>query len=165
MGLTDYLQGLDQATVTGKSKDDLLELAVSHTEVLVVDDEELILDLGKEVLESKGYTVVTAADGQLAKDYLTAAYDASSDVSTIDFLWTDGDMPYATGDKVIAHALSHGLTAEQTVLATGNPGTYQSLIPPGTVLVPKPCSNTEYNRVTDHVASRLDARIADLTGQ
>ncbi len=38
-----------------------------HT-ILVVEDEELLLDLLKEMLEDEGYRVITAADGQQAVD-------------------------------------------------------------------------------------------------
>ena len=38
-----------------------------HT-ILVVEDEELLLDLLKEMLEGEGYRVITAADGQQAVD-------------------------------------------------------------------------------------------------
>ena len=36
--------------------------------VLLVDDEEMIRDLGKEILELSGYTVLTAATGNEAMD-------------------------------------------------------------------------------------------------
>ncbi len=51
--------------------------AGEHT-ILVVEDEELLLDLLKELLEGEGYRVITAGDGQQAIDLYKAEQDRVS---------------------------------------------------------------------------------------
>ncbi len=51
--------------------------AGEHT-ILVVEDEELLLDLLKELLEGEGYRVITAVDGQQAIDLYKAEQERVS---------------------------------------------------------------------------------------
>ena len=48
-----------------------------HT-ILVIEDEELLLDLLKEMLEGEGYRVITSSDGQQAVDLYRTEKDSVS---------------------------------------------------------------------------------------
>ena len=58
---------------------------------LAVDDEEIIRDIGKEMLESLGYSVLTAVDGQEAMDFFREQGDK------IDLVLLDMTMPRMDG--------------------------------------------------------------------
>jgi CheY-like chemotaxis protein len=61
--------------------------------VLLVDDEEVVLDVGKELLEATGYTVLTAKDGREA----VRVYKKSRD--SIDIVVLDMVMPNMGGSS------------------------------------------------------------------
>ncbi|HEY5766188.1 MAG TPA: PAS domain S-box protein [Candidatus Deferrimicrobiaceae bacterium] len=63
--------------------------------ILLADDERMIRDLGKQVLEMQGYTVVTAADGQQAIDRYVHHQDR------IDLVILDLTMPHLSGLEVM----------------------------------------------------------------
>lgn len=67
-----------------------------ETTILVVDDEDRVRDLVKDVLEAEGYVVITAADPLVARRIAAS--------QTIDLLLTDVVMPAMSGlelaDKV-----------------------------------------------------------------
>ncbi len=64
-------------------------LALSSSEVLVVDDDPATLELVKRILESSGYQVQVARDGEEAIEMIRT--------SPPDFLLTDWDMPQVDG--------------------------------------------------------------------
>jgi two-component system, cell cycle sensor histidine kinase and response regulator CckA len=64
--------------------------------ILVVDDELSVLEISKEILESRSYRVLTAADGAEA----TAIY-ASAEKGSIDLVITDMNMPLMDGSSTI----------------------------------------------------------------
>ena len=66
--------------------------------ILVVDDEELMVELAQEILESSGYHVVTANSGKQALDIL--------DKESIDLVVTDVVMPNMDGYELASHILS-----------------------------------------------------------
>ncbi|OPY80638.1 MAG: Blue-light-activated protein [Syntrophorhabdus sp. PtaU1.Bin153] len=59
--------------------------------VLFVDDEDLLAELGKEMLEKLGYSVTALTDSTEALKHF------SSDPSRFDFVITDHTMPHMTG--------------------------------------------------------------------
>lgn len=63
--------------------------------ILLVDDEELILDLGKSILEEHGFIVIPAMDGREAIDIYQKKRD------TIDLIVLDLSMPYLSGTEVL----------------------------------------------------------------
>jgi len=63
--------------------------------VLLADDEEMIRDLGKQILEMQGYTVIMAVDGQEAIDRYIR------DRSRIDLVLLDMTMPHLSGVEVM----------------------------------------------------------------
>lgn len=56
---------------------------MSHARVLAVDDSPTVLDMLKAILESGGYEVITASDGQEA---LNTARDESPDLILLDVM-------------------------------------------------------------------------------
>jgi len=75
--------------------------------ILFVDDDEAVLTMGRDILESFGYTVTTAVDGKGAMDIF------SRDPNGFDALVTDYSMPEMNGHELIRNALrlSPGLPA------------------------------------------------------
>ncbi len=67
--------------------------------VLFVDDDDTILNMGREILESFGYTVVTAKNGRRALETFRQAPDH------FDVLVTDYSMPETNGHELIKKAL------------------------------------------------------------
>ena len=67
--------------------------------ILVVDDEELILTMGRMVLSSYGYTVLTANSGQKAIELFTRSK------KKVDLVITDLVMPGMSGRELTDHIL------------------------------------------------------------
>ncbi len=80
--------------------------------ILLVDDEEVLLDVGRRQLELLGYRVTTAADGQAA---LTRLDEPGGD---IDLMITDRSMPGMAGEEV-ARAAHETHPALPIILTTG----------------------------------------------
>ena len=68
--------------------------------VLLVDDEPVIIDLGQEVLEQAGYTVMIARDGQEALQLFEKHID------DIDLVIMDISLPRMSGDEAVSIMLS-----------------------------------------------------------
>jgi two-component system cell cycle sensor histidine kinase/response regulator CckA len=66
--------------------------------ILIVDDEDLLLTMGKTILSSYGYRVLTANSGQKALDALSAN-------RSIDLVITDLIMPAMSGRELVEHIL------------------------------------------------------------
>jgi two-component system, cell cycle sensor histidine kinase and response regulator CckA len=63
--------------------------------ILLVDDEEMIRELGRDILEGKGYTVILAEDGQSALEvFESCGYE-------IDLVLLDLAMPRLSGHEVV----------------------------------------------------------------
>jgi len=91
---------------TGLTSDDL-----SGTQsVLMVDDEDLLLTMGKTILSAYGYRVLTANSGQKALDILTAKDSAVS------LVITDLVMPLMSGRELVEHI--RRLTPSMRILCT-----------------------------------------------
>jgi CheY-like chemotaxis protein len=67
-------------------------LSTRPTKFLIIDDEEYVREILKDILEAEGYEVVTAATGQEGIE----AFDAQ----TFDAIFTDVQMPRMTGWEV-----------------------------------------------------------------
>jgi len=118
--------------------------------VLLVEDEELVRDLVRELLEAGGYTVIAAADGPAALA-LAEAYDGR-----IDALVTDVVMPGMSGQQVAAQLLARheGLRvlftsgyAEDAIATHGE-------LTPGAAFLGKPFSARE---LADKLRALLEA--------
>jgi len=79
--------------------------AEGHETVLIVDDEEMILQLTRRMLERSGYTVMTAADGPSAVAII------QGNPTAVDLVLLDMTMPGMTGDQVLWKLRRLGCTA------------------------------------------------------
>jgi PAS domain S-box-containing protein len=86
--------------------------------ILLVDDEKVLRDLGKDILESQGYRVATFASGEEALDYLREARDVALVILDVVMPGLGGNETYRRLrglDRSIPVLFSSGLTAEQSV--------------------------------------------------
>jgi PAS domain S-box-containing protein len=86
--------------------------------ILLVDDEKVLRDLGKDILESQGYRVATVASGEEALDFLREARDVALVILDVVMPGLGGNETYRRLrglDRSIPVLFSSGLTAEQSV--------------------------------------------------
>ena len=88
---TIYLPQSEKKVITEST--DRKNLAQGNESVLLVDDEEMVIDIGKDMLEMLGYRVLTASSGQEAISFVE---DPSYD---IDLVILDLIMPGLDGGK------------------------------------------------------------------
>ncbi|MEM6532201.1 MAG: HD domain-containing phosphohydrolase [Myxococcota bacterium] len=88
------------------------ETSAQSARILVVDDEPVILDILRDVLEYEGFDVTTVGDGELALERLRA--------EAFDLLLTDLKMPRVDGLELISRLSDAGLIEQfKTVIMTG----------------------------------------------
>jgi PAS domain S-box-containing protein len=92
--LSDGDEGGEAADKSGK------EATRGQGRILFVDDDQTILSMGREILESYGYTVVTATNGRRAIEIF------QRDPSGFDGLVTDYNMPEMNGHELIRRVIS-----------------------------------------------------------
>ncbi|MFH1738872.1 MAG: PAS domain S-box protein [bacterium] len=80
--------------------------------ILLVDDEEMIRDLGKMTLEEYGYTVLLAADGEEALDIYLKEPDR------IDLIILDLSMPHLSGQEMLERLYSAS-PGVRVIISTG----------------------------------------------
>ena len=133
-GIPEEAQEFPEATPSGAGKET----------VLFADDEELIRDLGRQVMEMYGYTVFLAEDGMRAIDL----YKANRE--TIDLVVLDLTMPQRSGMEVLREIrkIDPGI---RVILSSGSPPAEPA---PGTTFLPKPYRAEMLAKV---VRSALDA--------
>ena len=95
--------------------------------MLFVDDEDLIRDLGRQVLEMHGYTVLLAEDGRRAIELFETNRDA------IDLVVLDLTMPHRSGLEVL-RAIRKIDPGKRIILSSGNMPSEEV---PGTAFLPK----------------------------
>ena len=86
--------------------------------ILLVDDEKVLRDLGKDILEGYGYRVATVSSGEEALDYLSDARDVALVILDVIMPGLGGSETYRRlrgFDRAIPVLFSSGLTAEQSV--------------------------------------------------
>jgi PAS domain S-box-containing protein len=89
--------------ISGKISDDAesdKELPTGHERVLFVDDEEAIIEMGREILEELGYQVTVARDGRQALQTFRV------NPSQFDIVVTDQAMPNMTGTDLAKEVLA-----------------------------------------------------------
>lgn len=101
------------------------DVNASMQSILIVDDEQPIIDLLRDVLEEEGYTVVTARNGNEAMDVVQQ--------QRIDLVLTDYMMPQMDGWHLSKHLRSNPRTAKIPVLIMSaiqvpNDGTFNGII-------------------------------------
>jgi len=89
-----YLPASEKVVIEEKTQAD--EVMKGEGTVLLVDDEQLILDVGTEIIKSLGYEVLTACSGKEAIDIYTGNRDK------IDLVLLDLVMPGMSGDDTFA---------------------------------------------------------------
>jgi DNA-binding NtrC family response regulator len=96
--------------------------------VLFADDEELIRDLGRQVMEMHGYTVLLAEDGMRAIELFR------SNRAAIDLVVLDLTMPQRSGMEVlrVIRNIDPGM---RVILSSGS---HPAEPVPGTTFLPKP---------------------------
>src|SRR6202453_1586608 len=82
--------------------------------ILLIDDDAEIVQSMKVVLESRGYTVVTAADGNAG---LAAAEQEKPDLVVVDMM-----MPKKSGFLVLEKLKSSGMASPKVIMVTANEG-------------------------------------------
>jgi len=128
---TTFCAYFPEATGLSEEKPALPEAAPSRRgreTVLFADDEELIRDLGRQVMEMHGYTVFLAEDGMRAIDLFR------SNRETIDLVVVDLTMPQRSGMEVLRaiRSIDPGM---RVILSSGTPPAEPVS---GTTFLPKP---------------------------
>jgi CheY-like chemotaxis protein/two-component sensor histidine kinase len=117
--------------------------------ILLVDDEKVLRDLGKDILEGYGYRVATVSSGEEALDYLSDARDVALVILDVVMPGLGGSETYRRlrgFDRATPVLFSSGLTAEQSVgdaLEEGAAG-----------FIPKPYSIGDLTRAVSSVLRR-----------
>ncbi|HEX7523106.1 MAG TPA: PAS domain S-box protein [Candidatus Deferrimicrobium sp.] len=128
---TTFCAYFPEATGLPEERQELPETMPSRTgkePVLFADDEELIRDLGRQVMEMHGYTVFLAEDGMRAIDLFKSNREA------IDLVVLDLTMPQRSGMEVL-RAIREIDPGIRVILSSGSPPAEPA---PGTTFLPKP---------------------------
>jgi CheY-like chemotaxis protein len=128
---TTFCAYFPEATGLSEEKPALPETASSRRgkeTVLFADDEELIRDLARQVMEMHGYTVLLAEDGMQAIELFRSNREA------IDLVVLDLTMPQRSGMEVL-RAIRKIDPGARVILSSGSP---PSEPVPGTTFLPKP---------------------------
>ncbi len=88
------------------------EVQVGQGTILLIDDEEMIIDIGSRMIESLGYTVISATGGRAGLQ----AYEKDRD--TIDLVILDMIMPEMSGKETF-HALRRINQSVRVLLSSG----------------------------------------------
>jgi len=118
--------------------------------VLLVEDEDVVRELVREILEGNGYTVLEARDGEEAAT-LCRGHDGR-----IDLLLTDVVMP-KLGGRELAERVTAGRPGLRILFMSGYTDVFQEgkdSLPPGAGFIQKPFSGAALAR---HVRELLDA--------
>ncbi len=142
---------LEQVQPAAESRTTITHRGNNET-VLIVDDEELILQLTRRMLEHTGYQVITASDGPSALSIIEQGQHA-------DLILLDMTMPGMTGDQVLWKLRERGCTVP-VLISSGYSlsGGIQGLVgAPGGAdgFLPKPYNVHE---LTETVHALLSAR-------
>ena len=87
-----YLPRIEKKTIEMKKNPDFKQLG--NERILFIDDEESLVDLGKQMLEYLGYDVVVQTDSLKALELFR------SQAKAFDLVITDMTMPNLTGDQL-----------------------------------------------------------------
>ena len=110
-------------------------LPIGHETILVVDDEPLIVEATRQILDRLGYTVLVAANGREALDVLTAAE------KPVHLIILDMAMPVMGGAEVFPH-IAKGWPKTKVVVCSGyelGPAAQKLLDQGAHAFLQKPC--------------------------
>ncbi|HEV8393507.1 MAG TPA: PAS domain S-box protein [Vicinamibacterales bacterium] len=144
-----FLPRVFDAEATPVAAEELAPIPKGHETVLLVEDEEVVRNLSRRVLQSAGYTVLVARHGP------EAILLASQHEGPIHLLATDLVMPRMSGLEV-ASQLSQLLPDMRILLMSGYPNeaVIRHGVPPGASLLQKPFNAVALARAVRQV---LDA--------
>jgi PAS domain S-box-containing protein len=130
------------------------ELVAGTGSVLVVEDEGAIRRLAQRILQSAGYTVLTAEDGADALRVLAERAEP------IDLLLTDVVMPHMSGPELAArvHSLFPGTKVLFTSGYTGGTGGHPDVDGVTTEFLSKPYQVAELTRKVGEIMGRTPIR-------
>jgi CheY-like chemotaxis protein len=112
--------------------------------ILMVDDEEMIRNLAQQILETHGYSVVTATDGQEAIDLYMRQRDR------FDLVILDLTMPRLSGTETLTRIRNLNPNAK-VILSSGYPSGETSR---ASAFLPKPYRAETLTRVVREVLDR-----------
>jgi nitrogen-specific signal transduction histidine kinase/CheY-like chemotaxis protein len=95
-----------------KATEEITRLFHGHETVLVVDDEEGLLELARQLLEDQGYRVLTAANGKEALDQL-------ANEPVVDLLFSDVVMPGGINGYELAEQATSQYAQLKVLLTSG----------------------------------------------
>jgi PAS domain S-box-containing protein len=144
-----FLPRVFDAEATSAAAEELAPIPKGHETVLLVEDEEVVRNLSRRVLQSAGYTVLVARHGP------EAILLASQHEGVIHLLATDLVMPRMSGLEV-ASQLSQVRPEMRILLMSGYPNeaAVRHGVPPGASLLQKPFNAVALARAVRQV---LDA--------
>jgi len=111
--------------------------------ILLVDDESALVDMGKEILTARGYSVTAVDSGKAALEELTTAISDESSPAGIDLLITDIVMPNMDGQRLAELAREQQPHLKVLFVSGFNQAAAIKLQPGYTDLLSKPFSANE----------------------
>ncbi len=102
--------------------------------VLLVEDEDMVRTIGKEILQEQGYTVLEARHGREALDL------TEKEMESVQLTVTDVVMPEMDGRDLAQHLLRRKPDMKVLYVSgyTNNAAIRNGLLPPGTAFLEKP---------------------------
>ena len=146
-----YLPRVAEQSEAAEIEDTLAELPAATETILLVEDEELVRNLSREILETCGYTVIEAQNG------LEALGICENGECKIDLLMTDVVMPQM-GGRELAEKLIEKLPNIQILFISGhtdNAMVRQGIIKTSTNFIQKPFT---FDALVRKVRELLDAK-------
>jgi CheY-like chemotaxis protein len=146
-----YLPVADEAAVEHSSSPPAAVARAGTETILVVEDDELMRDLVRDVLEMNGYSVLTAASSEEA---LREAED-----SNIDLVITDVVMPGMTGVDLAEKIREHHPRLQILFMSgyTDRALVARGVLEPGVNFISKPFSNRALTALAREILSSTDA--------
>ncbi len=148
-----YLPLVHDSATKGKARSEMNKLPRGNETVLLVEDEDCVRSLARQVLEMCGYTVLEACDGADA----LARFDGHA--SEIDILVTDVVMPYLDG-RGLADRLLAAKPELKVLFVSGYPNeavVRHGILDAEFAFLPKPFTT---GALADKVRQVLDAKPA-----
>ena len=93
-----FFPSIEQRLEPDKHKEEIIPMGKER--ILFIDDEQILINMGIEMLESLGYEVTTATNGMKALDLFKKHPHA------FDLVITDMTMPQMTGDEMAKEMIS-----------------------------------------------------------
>ena len=149
-----YLPRVDEAVEPGETDPGLAELARGHETILLVEDEDTVRALARDVLRGHGYAVLEACDGR------EALRASAQHASAIHLMLTDVVMPYMSGRELAGRLAPSRPTMPVIYMSgyTDNAVVHHGVLDPDTVFVQKPFTPDALLRKVRHVLDAAGGR-------